>query len=142
MQDGFDDSWVAHHDLVPVCTDVFSYDFEEGRINQKHLLCQDVQVTPDIMLNFQIPEGKITEPGLHYNISVGIQHIAAWLKGTGAVMIFNLIEDTATAEIGGTLVWQWVHHSREKLDNDRQITAELVLNMILKELAEFRGVYD
>ena len=94
------------------------------------------------MLNFQIPEGKITEPGLHYNISVGIQHIAAWLKGTGAVMIFNLIEDTATAEIGGTLVWQWVHHPRGKLDDDRQITAELVLNMIPKELAEFRGVYD
>ena len=88
---------------------------------------QDVQVTPDIMLNFQIPKGKITEPSLHYNISVGIQHIAAWLKGTGAVMIFNLIEDAATAEIGGTLVWQWVHHPRGKLDDDRQITPELVL---------------
>ena len=106
VQAGFAGSWVAHHDLVPVCTNVFSENFEEGRINQKHLLCQDVQVTPDIMLNFQIPKGKITEPGLHYNISVGIQHIAAWLKGTGAVMIFNLIEDAATAEIGGTLVWQ------------------------------------
>ena len=65
MQDGFDGSWVAHQNFVPVCTDVFSEDFEEGRINQKHLLRQDVQVTPDIMLNFQIPEGKITEPGLH-----------------------------------------------------------------------------
>ena len=106
VQDGFDSSWVAHHDLVSVCTDVFSEDFEEGRINQKHLLRQGVQVTPDIMLNFQIPKGKITEPGLHYNISVGIQHIAAWLKGTGAVIIFNLIEDAATAEIGGILVWQ------------------------------------
>ena len=73
---------------------------------------------------------------------MGIQHIAAWLKGTGAVIIFNLIEDAATAEIGGTLVWQWVHHPRGKLDDDRQITAELVLNMIPKELAEFRGVYD
>ena len=58
------------------------------------------------MLNFQIPKGKITEPSLHYNISVGIQHIAAWLKGTRTMMIFNLIEDAATAEIGGTLVWQ------------------------------------
>ena len=106
VQDGFESSWVAHHDRVSVCNDVFSEDFEEGRINQKHLLRQDVQFTPDIMLNFQIPEGKITEPGLHYNISVGIQHIAAWLKGTGAVIIFNLIEDAATAEIGGTLVWQ------------------------------------
>ena len=106
VQDWFDGSWVAHHDLVPVCTDVFNEDFEEGRINQKQLLRQDVQVTPDIMLNFQIPEGKMTEPSLHYNISVGIQHIAAWLKGTGPMMIFNLIEDAATAEIGGTLVWQ------------------------------------
>ena len=65
VQDGFDGSWVAHHDLVPVCTNVFSENFEEGRINQKHLLRQDVQVTPDIILNFQIPEGKITELGLH-----------------------------------------------------------------------------
>ena len=94
------------------------------------------------MLNFQIPKGKITEPGLHYNISVGIQHIAACLKGTGAVMIFNLIEDAATAEIGGTLLWQWVHHPRGNLDEDRQITAELVLNINPKEHAEFRGVYD
>ena len=82
-------------------------------------MSQDVQVTPDIMLNFQIPEGKITEPGLPYNISVGIQHIAACLKGTGAVMIFNLIEDTATVEIEGTLVWQWIHHPKGKLDDDR-----------------------
>ena len=65
VQDGFDGSCVAHHDLVPVCTDIFIEDFEEGRINQKHLLRQDVQFTPDTMLNFQIPEGKITEPGLH-----------------------------------------------------------------------------
>ena len=65
VQDGFYGSWVALHDLVPVCTDIFIEDFEEGRINQKHLLRQDVQFTPDIMLNFQIPEGKITEPGLH-----------------------------------------------------------------------------
>ncbi len=79
------------------------------------------------MLNFQIPKGKITEPGLLYNISVGIQHIAAWLKGTGTMMIFNLIEDAATAEIGGTLVWQWVHYPRGKLHDDRQITVELVL---------------
>ena len=57
-------------------------------------------------------------------------------------MILNLIKDAATVEIGGTLVWQWVHHPRRKLDDDRQITAELVLNMIPKELAEFRGVYD
>ena len=106
LQDGFDGSWVAHLDLVTVCTDVFSEDFEEGRINQEYLLCQDVQVTPNVMLNFQIPEGKITGPGLHYNTSVGIQHIAAWLKGTRVVMIFNLIEDAATTEIGGTLVWQ------------------------------------
>ena len=56
-------------------------------------------------------------------------------------MIFNLIEDAATAEIGGTLVWQRVHHPRGKPDNDRQIAAELVLNMIPKELAEFLGVY-
>ena len=88
-QDGFDGSWVAHPDLVAVCTDVFSNVFEEGRVNQKHRKREDVQVTPEMILDFQIPGGGITELGLRNNISVGIQYIAAWLRGTGAVAIFN-----------------------------------------------------
>ncbi len=140
-QDGFDGSWVAHPDLVPVCTDVFSKSFEEGKVNQIHRLREDVQVTPEMMLDFKIPGGKITEPGLRNNISVGIQYISAWLKGTGAVAIFNLMEDAATAEIARSQVWQWIQHSEGKLDDGRQITLEMVQTMIPEELAKIREAY-
>ena len=137
-QDGFDGSWVAHPDLVAVCTDVFSNVFEEGRVNQKHRKREDVQVTPEMILDFQIPGGEITELGLRNNISVGIQYIAAWLRGTGAVAIFNLMEDAATAEIARSQIWQWSHHPEGKLDDGRQVTVEMVQSMIPEELAKIR----
>jgi malate synthase len=140
-QDGFDGSWVAHPDLVQVCTDVFSKVFEEGKVNQIHRLREDVQVTPEMMLDFKIPGGKITETGLRNNISVGIQYISAWLKGTGAVAIFNLMEDAATAEISRSQVWQWIQHSKGKLDDGRQITLEMVQTMIPEELVKIREAY-
>ena len=140
-QDGFDGSWVAHPDLVQVCTDVFSKVFEEGKVNQIHRLREDVQVTPEMMLDFKIPGGKITETGLRNNISVGIQYISAWLKGTGAVAIFNLMEDAATAEISRSQVWQWIQHSDGKLDDGRQITFEMVQTMIPEELVKIREAY-
>ena len=140
-QDGFDGSWVAHPDLVAVCTDVFSNVFEEGRVNQKHRKREDVQVTPEMILDFQIPGGEITELGLRNNISVGIQYIAAWLGGTGAVAIFNLMEDAATAEIARSQVWQWSHHPEGKLDDGRQVTVEMVQSMIPEELAKIRDDY-
>ncbi|SVB67280.1 uncharacterized protein METZ01_LOCUS220134, partial [marine metagenome] len=140
-QDGFDGSWVAHPDLVAVCTDVFSNVFEEGRVNQKHRKREDVQVTPEMILDFQIPGGEITELGLRNNISVGIQYIAAWLRGTGAVAIFNLMEDAATAEIARSQVWQWSHHPEGKLDDGRQVTVEMVQSMIPEELAKIRDDY-
>ena len=140
-QDGFDGSWVAHPDLVAVCTDVFSNVFEEGRVNQKHRKREDVQVTPEMILDFQIPGGEITELGLRNNISVGIQYIAAWLRGTGAVAIFNLMEDAATAEIARSQIWQWSHHPEGKLDDGRQVTVEMVQSMIPEELAKIRDDY-
>ena len=140
-QDGFDGSWVAHPDLVAVCTDVFSNVFEEGRVNQKHRKREDVQVTPEMLLDFQIPGGEITELGLRNNISVGIQYIAAWLRGTGAVAIFNLMEDAATAEIARSQIWQWSHHPEGKLDDGRQVTVEMVQSMIPEELAKIRDDY-
>jgi malate synthase len=78
-EDGFDGSWVAHPDLVTVCTEVFSEAFEEGRVHQKHRLREDVKVTAEMLLDFQIPGGNITESGLRNNISIGIQYIAEWL---------------------------------------------------------------
>ena len=140
-QDGFDGSWVAHPDLVPVCTEVFSKTFEEGHVNQKHRMREDVQISSEMLLEFQIPGGKITESGLRNNVSVGIQYIAAWLGGTGAVAIFNLMEDAATAEISRSQIWQWCRHPQGKLEDGRKITNELVLNIIPEELAKIRESY-
>jgi malate synthase len=137
-QDGFDGSWVAHPDLVSVCTEVFSKAFEEGHVNQKHRMREDVEISAEMLLEFQIPGGKITESGLRYNISVGIQYIAAWLGGTGAVAIFNLMEDAATAELSRSQIWQWCRHPQGKLEDGRKITNELVLNIIPEELAKIR----
>jgi len=145
-QDGFDGSWVAHPDLVPVCTDVFSKIFEKGKVNQKNRMREDVNITAEMMLDFRIPEGKITESGLRNNISVGIQYIAAWLGGNGAVAIFNLMEDAATAEIARSQVWQWCYHPHGVLDDNRKISIEMVQKMIPEEIAKikesFGDAYD
>jgi len=137
-KDGFDGSWVAHPDLVPVCTEVFSKFFEEGRVNQKNIMREDVNISADMILDFQIPEGKITELGLRNNISVGIQYIAAWLGGNGAVAIFNLMEDAATAEIARAQVWQWCNHPGGILEDDRKITIDLVQEMITEEISKIK----
>ena len=137
-KDGFDGSWVAHRDLVPVCTEVFSKFFEEGRVNQKNIMREDVNISADMILDFQIPEGKITELGLRNNISVGIQYIAAWLGGNGAVAIFNLMEDAATAEIARAQVWQWCNHPGGILEDDRKITIDLVQEMITEEISKIK----
>ena len=94
-----------------------------------------------MLLNFQIPGGKITEAGLRNNISVGIQYISAWLRGTGAVSIFNLMEDAATAEISRSQVWQWCHNPGGILEDGRQITIEMVKSMVPEELAKIREAY-
>ncbi len=139
--DGFDGSWVAHPDLVPVCTEVFSAAFEPGRVNQKQRMREDVQVTPEMLLDFKIPGGQITEAGVRNNISVGIQYIEAWLKGNGAVAIFNLMEDAATAEISRAQLWQWIRHPEGKLDDGRKVTVEMVRSMIPEELAKIQAAY-
>ena len=102
---------------------------------------EDVQVSSEMLLNFQIPGGKITEAGLRNNISVGIQYMSAWLRGTGAVAIFNLMEDAATAEISRSQVWQWCHNPDGILEDGRQITIEMVKSMVPEELAKIREAY-
>ena len=94
-----------------------------------------------MLLNFQIPGGKITEAGLRNNISVGIQYMSAWLRGTGAVAIFNLMEDAATAEISRSQVWQWCHHPNGMLDDGCKITIEMVKSMVPEELAKIQEAY-
>ncbi len=109
--DGFDGTWVAHPDLVPVAIEIFDRTLA-GRPNQKESLRQDVNVSAAQLTDFAVPGGQVTEEGLATNVSVGIRYIAAWLDGTGAAALDNLMEDAATAEISRSQVWQWVHEGR------------------------------
>jgi len=109
--DGFDGSWVAHPDLVPVCTEVFDAALGE-RPNQLARLREDV--TPDEAALLSIPDtpGEITDGGVRTNVSVGVRYLDSWLHGVGAAAIDNLMEDAATAEISRSQIWQWVRRGR------------------------------
>jgi malate synthase len=134
--DGFDGTWVAHPDLVPVAREVFA-DFMGTRANQLDRQRPEVSVDAQQLLDLRVPNGEITEAGLRSNISVGIQYIESWLRGTGAAAIFNLMEDAATAEISRSQVWQWVHHGAT-LSSGQRITHELVLQLEEEELEKIR----
>jgi malate synthase len=122
---GFDGTWVAHPDLVPVAMEIFDRVLDE-RPNQVDRRRDDVHSTAADLLNVRATPGEITKEGLHNNVSVGIQYLAAWLQGSGAVAIFNLMEDAATSEISRSQVWQWLHHRRvEREDVERAIEEEV-----------------
>jgi malate synthase len=109
--DGFDGTWVAHPDLVPVATEVFDRVFGE-RPNQVERRRDDVEVSAGELLDFEVPGGEITEEGLATNVSVGARYLDAWLHGVGAAAIDNLMEDAATAEISRSQVWSWIDAER------------------------------
>ena len=109
--DGFDGTWVAHPDLVPVATEIFDEALGD-KPNQKYRLRHDVNVSATDLTDFEVPGGQITERGLATNVSVGIRYIASWLDGVGAAALDNLMEDAATAEISRSQVWQWVRTGR------------------------------
>ncbi|MPZ27212.1 MAG: malate synthase A [Micromonosporaceae bacterium] len=132
--DGFDGSWVAHPDLVPVCREVFDQVLGD-RPEQRDRLREEVRVGAAELLDIASTPGGITEAGLRGNVSVGLRYLAAWLAGTGAVAIFNLMEDAATAEICRSQIWQWVHNGVE-LDDGRAVTRALVDEILEQELAE------
>jgi malate synthase len=132
--DGFDGSWVAHPDLVPICKQVFD-GILGSNPNQLDKQRPDVTVTAADLLAFSKTPGGITEAGLRNNISVALQYLAAWLAGTGAVAIFNLMEDAATAEISRSQIWQWIHND-VTLDDGPPVTKDLVERMIDEELAK------
>jgi malate synthase len=134
--EGHDGTWVAHPGLVPVAMEVFDKVLGD-KPNQVGKQRPDVSVTAEELL--AVPEGTITEAGLRQNISVGIQYIEAWLRGIGCVPLYNLMEDAATAEISRTQVWQWVHLDNARLDGGREITLELVRQMIAEELDKIRA---
>ena len=133
-RDGFDGSWVAHPDLVPVCREIFDGVLGDAP-NQLGKLRDDVQVTAAQLLDVASTPGEITEAGLRNNVSVGLQYLASWLAGQGAVAIFNLMEDAATAEISRSQVWQWLHNDIH-LAEGPQVTRDLVERIIDEELAK------
>jgi malate synthase len=134
--DGFDGSWVAHPDLVPVCREVFDGVLGD-RPNQLDRLREEVSVTAEELLDVRSTPGEVTEGGLRNNVSVGLQYLEAWLRGSGAVAIFGLMEDAATAEISRSQVWQWDHLEVE-LSNGEKVTKDLVNRVIDEELAKIR----
>jgi malate synthase len=116
--DGFDGTWVAHPDLVPVATEAFDAVLGE-RPNQLERLREDVRVEAAELTDFRVPGGEISDAGLATNVSVGVRYLDAWLHGTGAAAIDNLMEDAATAEISRGQVWQWVKAGRFTPDRVR-----------------------
>jgi malate synthase len=137
--DGFDGTWVAHPDLVPVAKEVFD-SVLKGRPHQKERLREEVCVSAKDLLNFHIPDGHITEAGLRLNINVSLQYLDSWLRGSGAVGIYNLMEDTATAEISRAQIWQWLHHPSVALRDGRKITSELYRKFFLEEAERIKGL--
>jgi len=135
--DGFDGSWVAHPGMVAVCTEVFDGVLGD-RPNQLDRTRDEVSVTAEQLLDIRSTPGAVTEAGLRGNISVGVQYLEAWLRGTGAVGINNMMEDAATAEISRSQVWQWLHND-VALDDGQIVTRELVERLIDEEVDAIRA---
>jgi malate synthase len=135
--DGFDGSWVAHPDLVPICQEIFDK-YLGGQPNQLDVRRDDVRVTAAYLLDVSGVPGTQTEGGLRNNVDVALRYLAAWLGGNGAVGIHNLMEDAATAEISRSQVWQWVHNNI-RLDTGETVTTDLVRRILDEEIAAIRA---
>ncbi len=136
--DGFDGSWVAHPDLVPVCQEVFDAVLGE-RPNQLDKLRPEVNVTADQLLDVSSTQGEATEAGLHLNLYVAVAYTAVWISGNGAVAIHNLMEDAATAEISRSQVWQQIRNQVTLADTGNTVTRELVRAILAEETDRLRG---
>ena len=135
--DGFDGTWVAHPDLVPLAREIFEEKLGD-KLNQKDRLREDVKVSAEDLLSFPKTGGNITEAGLRNNISVATQYLSVWMQGYGAVAINNLMEDVATAEIARAQLWQWIR-CEAKLDDGRTITSDLYKQIRKEELEKLGG---
>ncbi len=133
---GYDGTWVAHPDLVPVAREVFERGLG-GAPNQLDRRRDGVSVTPGQLQDLSSTPGEVTETGLRTNVNVGFQYLSFWLSGRGAAAINSLMEDAATAEISRTQIWQWVRHG-VTLKDGRTVTPELVHQVIDQETDKIR----
>jgi malate synthase len=134
--DGFDGTWVAHPDLVPLAREIFDGVLGE-RPHQKERQRPEIRITGADLLDAHVPDGRVTEAGVRANISVGLAYLAAWLSGNGAAAINNLMEDAATAEISRSQLWQWRVHG-VPLDDGRPLDATRYRALRDQELAALR----
>jgi malate synthase len=134
-RDGHDGTWVAHPGMVQLALDTFNAAMPQA--NQIDRKREEVQVRASDLLAFG-PSEPITEGGLRTNVSVGVQYLEAWLRGHGAVPIFNLMEDAATAEISRAQVWQWIRHPNGTLNDGRKVTKDLFRSVLDEELGKIK----
>jgi malate synthase len=132
-KDGHDGTWVAHPGMVSLAKEAF-----DEYMPQPNQLDKIPDVSPSAEDLLEKPEGNITMDGFRNNISVGVQYIAAWLAGRGAVPVFNLMEDSATAEISRAQVWQWIHHQRGILEDGTEVTEDLFNETLDEELEKIK----
>lgn len=142
---GFEGTWVAHPDLVPVARKVFEANFEASKdpskVSEGSRASDSSSVNAADLIDFTIKSGEITEDGLRKNISIALQYLQAWLGGTGAVGIYNLMEDMATAEISRAQLWQWVHHKATIHTNGKRLTKEYYLTVADDEFTKLTFAY-
>lgn len=133
VADGFDGTWVAHPDLVPIAYEVFANALG-SKPNQKDILREDVHVEPKDLLNFDIAGGSVTEEGIRKNIDIALQYLDGWLSGVGAIAIYSLMEDAATAEISRAQLWQWIR-------DGKYLTPDLYRRYAQEELEKVKAAY-
>jgi malate synthase len=133
--DGFDGTWVAHPDLVPVAREVF--DRVLGDAPHQKSRVPDTSIRAEQLLDVRVPDGRVTQAGVRTNIDVGLQYLDAWLSGTGAAAIHNLMEDAATAEISRSQLWQWTTH-RVAVDGFGTMSADVYSRVREEVVTELR----
>jgi len=133
-RDGFDGTWVAHPDLVPLATEAFDQVLGQ-KPHQKDRLRDEVRVTAEQLRTIHVPDGTLTETGISNNVSVALQYLEAWLGGNGAAAINNLMEDVATAEIARAQLWLWLHQGAQ-IGHDTVFDRALYEKIKLRELGK------
>jgi malate synthase len=137
---GFDGTWVAHPDLVPVAREVFDGVLGD-RPHQKGVLRQEIRVSADQLIDATVPGGLVTEGGVRLNVEVALLYLESWLRGNGAVAIHNLMEDAATAEISRTQLWQWIRHGAP-IDGAGEMTREYYQAVRAAELGRIEATAE